>query len=169
MSLATLATVASMTPGIGSVASVAMSLGKSIVIEAIQLSSLGIRKILSENPKLLEHLEELDMSASIHVIDAIVVSLPDDKILNLPENKPLRIAVNNLQSGIEQVHKLIEQLDEGIRLHENLWFSRWRRPIYLDLIIRLENTWKLVKKREETLISTTQYLANNQRIKQNAL
>jgi hypothetical protein len=163
MSIAAAATIASMTP----IASVALTIGRTLIVDTIKVSSYGIRKLLTENPNILLHLDQLDIDAEMHVIDAIISSLPDEDILSQPDNKPLQVALNNLHKGIQQIHLLLETLDLEIKEHHNLWFNSWRTPGYISTIGTIEKVWELVRKRNNTLIRTAQYIANNTIIKQN--
>ena len=156
MSLSTIIGVATMSNPVN----LALNIGKTLLTETIQLSTSTIRRMLEENPKLSLHTEPIDLYAELHVIDAIVETLPHH-ITEHPKSKPLRIALENLRQSIDTVHKILEDLNHQIKYHETLYFNTWRTPMYIPLIDQLEKEWKHVLTRKATLLQTTQYLANN--------
>ena len=148
MNLSTIIEVASVSTPVN----LALKIGKSILI----------RTMLEENTKLSYHTESIDLYAELRVIDAIVQTLPNDICCNY---KPLQIALENLKQSIDRIHCTLEDLNSKIKYHETLYFSSWRTPIFLPLIDNLKNEWKHVLTRKETLLQTTQYIANNVLIK----
>lgn len=151
--------------GVTGVASMALNISKSVLIETIKLSSNQIKHLLENNPDLRVYTDKLDLYAEMKVIDAIVGTLPET--IEEPEYLPLKIAITNLKELIDLVHKTLDNLNQGIIEHNKLYFSTWRTPSYLFLIDDLTKYWECVQLRKATLLQTTQYLANNKILKMN--
>ena len=146
---------------VASVASVAVYLGKSIVVETIQITSMAIRKLLEENKKLNHLTGPLDLEAELEVIDQIVLSLGILEKSSSPNFKVLEVALKNLKEGVETTHCLLQTIHSKLQYHESLWFSVWRTPAYLDDLISLEICWIKTRGRKDTLLQVTQLVAHS--------
>jgi hypothetical protein len=130
---------------ISSLGSTATILTTDLFIKTISFTSCGIltlgKSIFTQNNgyidlSSLEKMEnKLDLLETIRIYDLWIKEILERESINIEKSVSLREAVNSFTIVLEELHEILKNIDEKVKLHKLKWFYSYRR---LDFSNELE-------------------------------
>ena len=140
-----------------SVSVVASLLGKGVLAQAVYDTSnslLGFAKdtIVDYHPLISSVLEELDIEATLDIVNAILKETPD----NYEKNVSLHICIHHINESVGKIQKLLKKIDDEIEYHKTRYLNTWRTPNYHKDVEKLRLNKKILDERVDMFIKLLQ-------------
>jgi|UniRef100_A0A6C0E7B7 hypothetical protein len=109
--------------------------------------------VTDTHPDIKEITEPMDLIAKVQVVGSIVKEINDDIELKLikPTNS-LNISLKQIKEILDEIHKDICDIKNGVEYHRSLWFNRIRTPAYYNIIKKLKSDKNAMDSRLDNLI-----------------
>lgn len=75
------------------------------------------------NHYILKQLDEMDIVSKIHIVEALIKQIPEDKYT---EETPIYIALHQLHKIVQEIEQLLKDMENEFKYHNTKWFSSWR-------------------------------------------
>ena len=75
------------------------------------------------NHYILKQLDEMDIVSKIHIVEALIKQIPEDKY---KEETPIYIALHQLHKIVQDIEQLLKDMENEFKYHNTKWFSSWR-------------------------------------------
>ena len=75
------------------------------------------------NNFILKQLDEMDIVSKIHIVEALIKQIPEDKY---KEETPIYIALHQLHKIVQDIEQLLKDMENEFKYHNTKWFSSWR-------------------------------------------
>ena len=129
-------------------------ISKGVLAQAVYDTSgylLGFAKdtVYQKHPELISILEDLDIKATLSVIEALLEDLPE----NYKKNKPLHTCIHNVNEVVEKIQELLKKINEEVEYHQTKYFNYWRTPGYYIDMESLKRLKPILDKRMKLLIN----------------
>jgi len=140
--------------------SLASNITEKLLTNTIQNSFGLIKNFVSfHHEPINEVLSEHDLISKLEIIQALMKDIENENEAreNTRENKPpmrqsVQKALSNLHLVVEDIVRLLENIDNKIKYHSTKYFSGWRRLNYEDEVKRLKKSIKLMDMRYEMFL-----------------
>ena len=124
---------------------------KEVIAQTIGESTKSIfhnlSHIMEDEFKLKNIIEELDLTSKIDIINDLIKDVDKENI-----NDIIHKAIHYLHDIIETINKEVEDIKKEIKEHSELWFHRFRTPIYISKIEKLIKHNQILDKRLDLFI-----------------
>lgn len=127
--------------------SLASNITEKLLTNTIQNSFSLIKNFVSfHHEQINEVLSEHDLISKLEIIQALMTDIENE---SSDEDKPrirqsVQKALMNLHLVVEEIVRLLENIDNKIKYHSTRYFSGWRRLNYEDEIKKLKKLIKLM-------------------------
>ena len=134
-------------------------IGKDVIFQALTNASVGIIQSVNylmkqeTHPQLEKELKKLDLIPCISVFAAIA---REEKKLD----NSLHIALNYVHATIENINKLLHDIQNEMKLHEQKWLATWRMPDVYSKLEQVKELKILLDKRIKLFIQIVQFQKN---------
>jgi hypothetical protein len=135
--------------------SLASNITEKLLTNTIQNSFSLIKNFVSfHHEQINEVLSEHDLISKLEIIQALMTDIEcetsnEDKN---PIRQSVQKALMNLHLVVEEIVRLLENIDNKIKYHHTKYFSGWRRLNYEDEIKRLKKLIKLMDMRYQMFL-----------------
>ena len=143
MELAVLGTLSSL--------SLASNITEKLLTNSIQNSFNLIKKFVSfHHEQINEVLMEHDLIYKLEIIQALMTDIENDKTsLN---RQSIQKSLSNLHLIVEEILRLLENIDNKIKYHKTKYLSKWRNLHYGEELKRLKKYIKLMDMRYQMFL-----------------
>jgi hypothetical protein len=136
---------------------VASLIGKGVLAQAVYDTSnylLGFAResVIDNHPVVSNVLEDLDIHASLDIVNAILKETPD----NYEKHVSLHICIHHINDIIGKIQNLLKSINDEINNHQNKYFHYWRTPTYHNDINKLKKNKKILDERVDMFIKVLQ-------------
>lgn len=109
--------------------------------------------ITDKHPEIQEITQPMDLTSKVRVVESIVREV-DSEIdhEDLEDNEPLRVSLLEVKEILENIHKDLENIKDGIEYHKTLWFHRFRSAGYKTTIHKLKLDKNALDSRLDNLV-----------------
>ena len=122
--------------------SLATNLTNTLVISSITGSYNLIKNFATYHYiQINEVIEEYDLIAKLEIIEALIKDIEKEGI---SDKESIKKALSNLHITVDNINKLLQQIDLIIKMHNNKYFSNWRSLSYDKEIYELKRLIKLM-------------------------
>jgi hypothetical protein len=140
--------------------SLASNITEKLLTNTIQNSFGLIKNFVSfHHEQINEVLSEHDLISKLEIIQALMRDIENENETkeNTSEHKPpmrqsVQKALSNLHLVVEEIVRLLENIDNKIKYHSTKYLSGWRRLNYEDEVKRLKKSIKLMDMRYEMFL-----------------
>jgi hypothetical protein len=129
--------------------SLASNITEKLLTNTIQNSFTLIKNFVSfHHEQINEVLSEHDLISKLEIIQALMKDIESESNPSENNHTPIRQSVqkalSNLHLVVEEIVRLLENIDNKIKYHSSKYFSGWRRLNYQEEIKRLQRSIKLM-------------------------
>lgn len=129
--------------------SLASNITEKLLTNTIQNSFSLIKNFVSfHHEQINEVLSEHDLISKLEIIQALMTDIESETSIRQSVQKGL----TNLHLVVEEIVRLLENIDNKIKHHSTKYFSGWRRLNYEDEIKRLKKLIKLMDMRYQMFL-----------------
>ena len=133
---------------------IASLVGKGVLAQAVYdtssvLINLARDTVYQEHPELSAILEELDIHATLQVIDSLLEEVPE----NYNDNKSLHTCIHNVNEIIEKIKENLGKINNEVEYHKTKYFNYWRTPQYETDVKKLKKLKPILDKRLKLFIN----------------
>jgi hypothetical protein len=122
--------------------SLATNLSNSLIKSSVQGSFDLIKNFVSyHHTPIKEVIDEFDFIAKLEIIEAVMKDIENEKI---NEKQSITKALDNLRLVVENIHNLLQKIDNIIKEHEQKYLSKWRSLYYENEILELKRNIRLM-------------------------
>jgi hypothetical protein len=122
--------------------SLATNLSNSLIKSSVQGSFDLIKNFVSyHHTPIKEVIDEFDLIAKLEIIEAVMKDIENEKI---NDKQSITKALDNLRLVVENIHNLLQKIDNIIKEHEQKYFSKWRSLYYENEILELKRNIRLM-------------------------
>jgi hypothetical protein len=122
--------------------SLATNLSNSLIKSSVQGSFDLIKNFVSyHHTPIKEVIDEFDLIAKLEIIEAVMKDIENEKI---NDKQSITKALDNLRLVVENIHNLLQKIDNIIKGHEQKYFSKWRSLYYENEILELKRNIRLM-------------------------
>ena len=113
--------------------------GREVVSQTISSSTknilTGVTSILDDEDFIFNKiLNECDLISKVEIINSYVQELHNDAS---DFNESTKIALKHIEDILKKIENEIEEIKKQIKIHQELWFHRFRTPCYKSLLDNL--------------------------------
>lgn len=131
--------------------SLATNITEKLLINTIQSSFNLMKHFVSfHHEQLKEVLTDHDLIAKLEIIQAMISDIESDK--TSMDKRSIQKALTNLHLVIEDIQRLLENIDNKIKHHHTKYFSSWRGLNYDQEINRLKKCIHLMDLRYQMFL-----------------
>ena len=128
--------------------SLTTNITQKLLTNSIQ-TSFDILKlfITHHHEQINEVLSESDLISKLEIMEALMNDIENTteiKIQGGNQSSALQKALTNLHSIVEQIEKLLDNINHKIKYHQTKYFANWRVLKYEKEIKKLKNLMKLL-------------------------
>lgn len=143
MELAVFSTISSL--------SLASNITEKLLINTIQNSFNIIKHFVSfHHEQINEVISDHDLISKLEIIQALMSDIEEDK--TSVKKQSIQKALTNLHLVIEDIKRLLENIDGKIKYHHTKYFSSWRSLSYEKEIKRLKRLIQLMDTRYQMFL-----------------
>jgi hypothetical protein len=136
--------------------SLASNITEKLLTNTIQNSFTLIRNFVSfHHEQINEVLSEHDLISKLEIIQALMKDIENENETSenkMPMRQSVQKSLSNLHLVVEEIVRLLENIDNKIKYHSTKYFSGWRRLNYEDEVKRLKKSIKLMDMRYEMFL-----------------
>jgi hypothetical protein len=122
--------------------SLATNLSNSLIKSSVQGSFDLIKNFVSyHHTPIKEVIDEFDLIAKLEIIEAVMKDIENEKI---NDKQSITKALDNLRLVVENIHNLLQKIDNIIKEHEQKYLSKWRTLYYENEILELKRNIRLM-------------------------
>jgi len=131
--------------------SITTNITQKLLSNSIQ-TSLDILKlfITSHHEQVNEVLLETDLISNLEIIEALMGDIEKNK--EMQEHLAIQKALTNLHLIVEQIQKILEDINQKIKYHHTKYFSSWRTLKYEKQLANLKKSIKLLNIRYQMFL-----------------
>jgi hypothetical protein len=138
--------------------SLASNITEKLLTNTIQNSFSLIKNFVSfHHEQINEVLSEHDLISKLEIIQALMNDIEnessiEDKVPEKSMRQSVQKSLSNLHLVVEEIVRLLENIDNKIKYHNTKYFSGWRRLDYVNEIKRLKKLIKLMDMRYQMFL-----------------
>lgn len=131
--------------------SITSNITEKVIINTIQNSFSLVKRFVSfQHEQIKEVLSEHDLISKLEIIQALMSDIEEDK--KSIQKQSIQKSLTNLHFVVEEIHRLMENIDNKIKYHQTKYFSTWRSLNYEDEIKKLKRYIQLMDTRYQMFL-----------------
>jgi hypothetical protein len=131
--------------------SITSNITEKVIINTIQNSFSLVKRFVSfQHEQIKEVLSEHDLISKLEIIQALMNDIEEDK--KSIQKQSIQKSLTNLHFVVEEIHRLMENIDNKIKYHQTKYFSSWRGLNYEDEIKKLKRYIQLMDSRYQMFL-----------------
>ncbi len=124
---------------------------EKLIHNTIQKSFMVIKSfVTSHHEQIKEILTEYDLISKLEVIQGLMNDIENDK--SLIHKQSIQKALINLHFIVEEIQRLLENIDNKIKYHKTKYFSSWRGLVYDEEAKKLKKSIQLMDVRYQMFL-----------------
>lgn len=130
------------------------------------LRALGpSQRPITANPLVKDELEAMDIEAKLQTVHALILTIQkarNNQTEPLDEADVVGVCLGQVRDVLESLTLTLNALNQELEEHEQRWFSSWRTPSTLPLVVTIRSKMLILDKRVDMLLKVKTFVFENE-------